>query len=78
MDPSGEIQMSENTSPKLVSVGFIARHKGFPDTFAGHGCRAKLYATPGLARMGSRSAYVPNSGDDSSWEILEVFVKEAE
>jgi hypothetical protein len=70
--------MSENTSPKLVSVGFIARHRTIPNTFAGHGCRAKLYAGPGLACMGTRAAYVPDSGNDSAWEILEVFVKEAE
>jgi hypothetical protein len=70
--------MSENTPHKLVSVGFIARHKTNPTVFAGHGCRAKLYAGPGLARMGTRAAYVPDSGNESAWEILEVFVKEAE
>ena len=70
--------MSENTSPKLVSVGFIARHKTTPAYFAGHKCRAKLYATPGLAQRGTRAAYVFDSGNESAWEILEVFVKEAE
>jgi hypothetical protein len=70
--------MSENTSPKLVSVGFIARHRTAPTLFAGHKCRAKLYATPGLARRGIGAAYVRDSGKESAWEILEVFVKEAE
>jgi hypothetical protein len=70
--------MSENTPYKLVSVGFIARHKTAPAYFAGHGCRAKLYATPGLAQRGARGAYLLDSGNDSAWEILEVFVKEAE
>ncbi len=70
--------MSENMPHKLVSVGFIARHRTIPNTFAGHGCRAKIYVTPGLARMGSRANYVPDSGKESAWEILEVFVKEAE
>ena len=61
---------------KLVSVGFIARHKTIPGLFAGHGCRAKLYSGPGLARRGALSGYHPDSNNEAAWEILEVFVKE--